>query len=165
MWFSNDTDEAFDDVVDVGEVAAAVAVVEDLDGLAAEEFVGEAEIGHVGAAGGAVDGEEAQARGGDAIEGAVAVGEEFIALLGGGVEADGVVDAVFDAEGDLLVAAVDAAGGGVDEVLNRVMPAGFEDVVEAEDVALDVGVGVVDGVADAGLGGEVDDNIELVLLE
>ena len=45
------------------------------------------------------------------------------------------------------------------------MPTGFEDVVEAEDVALDVGIGVVDAVAHSGLGGDVDHDIELVLLE
>ena len=42
------------------------------------------------------------------------------------------------------------------------MAAGFEDVVEAEDVAFDVGVGVLDAVTHAGLGGEVYYNIELV---
>ena len=53
------SDDAFYDVVDVGEVALAVAVVEYLYGLAFDEFVGEAEVGHIGAPCGAVDGEEA----------------------------------------------------------------------------------------------------------
>ena len=53
--------DAFYDVIDIGEVATAVAVVVDLDGVALEEFVGETEIGHVGATSRAVDGEEAQA--------------------------------------------------------------------------------------------------------
>ena len=43
--------------------------------------------------------------------------------------------------------------------------AGLEDVVEADEVGLDVGVGVGDGVADAGLGGEVDDDVEVVVGE
>ncbi len=87
-------DHALDDVVHVGEVALAVAVVENLDGLAADQFVGEAEVGHVGAAGGSIDGEEAQTRGGDVVEFGVGMGHQFVALLGGGIETNGVVHLV-----------------------------------------------------------------------
>ena len=45
------------------------------------------------------------------------------------------------------------------------MSAGFQNVVESDEVALDVGVGVRDGIANAGLGGEVHDDGEVVLLE
>ena len=78
-------DDAFDDVVDVGKVALALAVVENLDGLAGFELVGEAEVGHVGAAGGAVNGKESQARARDVVELAVGVRHELVALFGGGV--------------------------------------------------------------------------------
>lgn len=54
-------DYAFDDVVNIGEVAFAVAVVENLDGFAFDEFVGEAEVGHIGTPGRTVYGEETQA--------------------------------------------------------------------------------------------------------
>lgn len=64
----HDTPDALDDVVDVGEVAAAVAHVEDLDGVAAAQLLGEAEVGHVGPAHGAVHREEAQAGRGDGVE-------------------------------------------------------------------------------------------------
>lgn len=161
--FGHDANDAFDDVVDVGEVALAVAVVEDFDGLALDELISEAEVGHVGAAGGAVDGEETEAGRGDVVEFRVGVGEEFVALFGGGVEGDGVIDFVVGAEGDFGVAAVDGAAGGVDEVFGGVVAAGFEDVVEADEVGFDVGVWVVDTVANAGLGGEVDDDVRLVL--
>lgn len=83
--FLHHADHALDDIVDVGEVAFAVAVVEDFDGLAAEQFVSEAEIGHVGTSGGAVDGEEAQAGRGDVVEFGVCVRHQLVALLGGGV--------------------------------------------------------------------------------
>lgn len=43
------------------------------------------------------------------------------------------------------------------------MPRGFEDIVEADDVALDVGIGVLYTVAHSGLGGEVDDDIKTML--
>ena len=161
--FGHDANDAFDDVVDVSEVALAVTVVEDFDGLALDELIGEAEVGHVGAAGGAVDGEETEAGGGDVVKFGVGVSEEFVALFGGGVEGDGIIDFVVGAEGDFGIAAVDGAAGGVDEVFGGVVAAGFEDVVEADEVGFDVGVGVVDAVANASLGGEVDDNVGLVL--
>lgn len=64
----HDAPDALDDVVDIGEVAAAVAHVEDLDGLAAAQLLCETEVGHVGPAHGAVHREEAQAGGRDGVE-------------------------------------------------------------------------------------------------
>ena len=113
--------DAFHNVIHVGEVAAAVAVVIDLDGVATQQFVGKPKVGHVGTASGAIDGEEAQAGGGDVVELAIAVGEEFVALLGGGIEGDGVVHTVVHAEGDFLVAAIDAGAAGIDQVLNALI--------------------------------------------
>lgn len=42
------------------------------------------------------------------------------------------------------------------------MATGFEDVLEAYDVALDIGIWVLNAVAHSSLGREVDDNVELV---
>lgn len=159
------TPNALDDVVDVGEVAAAVAHVEDLDGVAAAQLLGEAEVGHVGPAHGTVHGEEAQAGRRDGVELGVGGGHELVGLLGGGVERHRRVHAVLLGERHLLVAAVDRAGAGVDEVLDRVVAAGLEDVEEADEVALEVCAGILDGVADTGLGGEVYHNVEAVLRE
>lgn len=50
-------------------------------------------------------------------------------------------------------------------MLDFKVSAGFQDVVESDEVALDVGVGVCDGIADASLGGEVHDDGEVVFLE
>lgn len=101
------TDNTLDDVVNIGEVASAVAVIVDLDGVALEEFVGEAKVGHVGSSCGAVDGEEAQACRGNVVEFGVAVGHELVALFRRGVEAHGVVHAVVGGEGHFFVAAID----------------------------------------------------------
>lgn len=57
----HDTLYAFHDIVDVGEVPSAVAVIEDLYGLAVQQLVGKAKVSHIRSAGGAVHGEEAQA--------------------------------------------------------------------------------------------------------
>ena len=157
--------DAFDNVIDVGKVALALAVVENLDGLAGLELVGEAEVGHVRAACGAIDGKEAEAGARDVVELAVGVGHELVALLGGGVQRDWIVDLVVGGIRNLLVAAVHAGGARVHEVLDFVVAACFQDVVESDEVALDVGIRVRDGIADASLGGEVHDDGEVVLLE
>lgn len=156
---------ALDDVVDEGEVAAAVAHVEDLDGLAAAQLLGEAEVGHVGPAHGTIYRKEAQSGRRDGVELGVGGGHELVGLFGGCVERHRRVDAVLLGERHLLVAAVDRAGTGVDQVLHRVVAAGLEHVKEADEVALQVGARVLDGVADSRLGGEVHHNVEAVLSE
>ena len=57
--FAHDPDDAFHDVIDIGEIAAAVAVVVDLDGLTFQQLVRESEIGHVRTPRRAVNSEEA----------------------------------------------------------------------------------------------------------
>lgn len=56
----HNADHSFHNVIDVGEVALAVAVVEYLDGLAFDQFVGETKVGHVGTTSWAIDGKEAE---------------------------------------------------------------------------------------------------------
>lgn len=161
----HDAPHALDDVVDVGEVAAAVAHVEDLDGVAAAQLLGEAEVSHVGPAHGAVHREKAKAGRGDRVELGVGGGHELVGLLGGGVQRHRRVHAVLLRERHLLVAAVDRAGAGVDQVLHWVVAAGLEHVEESDEVALEVGARVLDGVADARLCGEVHHDVEAVLSE
>ena len=57
----HNADHSFHNVIDIGEVALAVAVVEDLDGLTLDQFVGEAKVGHVGTTCWTIDGKEAEA--------------------------------------------------------------------------------------------------------
>ena len=103
----HDAHHSLHDVVDIGEVALAVAIVENLDGVAFYQLVGKAEVSHVGTAGGAIDGEEAQAGRRDVVELRVGMGHQLVALLRGGVEAYGVVHLVVCRIGHLLVAAID----------------------------------------------------------
>lgn len=165
--FLHHADYAFDDVVDIGEVAAAVAVVENFYGVAAQELVGESEVCHVGASGRSVDGEKPQARRGDVVELGVGVGHELVAFLGGGVERHGIVDLVVGRIWYFLIRAVDRGAGGVDKMAHAVavavvgVAAGFEDVVESDEIGLNVGVGIRYRVANAGLGGQVDDYLRL----
>ena len=53
-------DNAFYDIIHIGEVAFAIAVVENLDGSAFHEFIGEAKVSHIGTAGRTVNGKETQ---------------------------------------------------------------------------------------------------------
>ena len=50
-------------------------------------------------------------------------------------------------------------------MLDRVVAAGLKHIEEADEVALQVGARVLDGVADARLGGEVHHDVEAVLCE
>ena len=96
------------------------------------------------------------------------MGKELVGFFSGRVEGDRVVDFVFHCEGHFFVATVYGGAGGVDQVLDAGgsvvvgVTACFEDVVEADEVALDVDVRVVDRVADAGLRREVYDDVRLV---
>lgn len=154
-------DGAGDDVVDVGEVALGFAGAEELDGLAGGDGLGEEGGGGVGAAPGAVNVEEAQAGEVEAVKVGVAVGHHFVGLFGGAVEGEGVAGIVVFGEGGRGAGAVNAAGGGEDGMFGRVGAGGFEEVKEADEVALHVGAGVIDAVAHVGLGAEVDDVVGL----
>lgn len=103
----HDAHHSLHDVVDIGEVALAVAIVEYLDSLAFHQFVGETEVCHIGTAGGAIDGKEAEAGRGDVVELAIGMGHQLVALLRGGVEAHGVVYLVVCRIGHFLVATID----------------------------------------------------------
>jgi hypothetical protein len=71
-----------------------------------------------------------------------------------------MIDVVALGEGHAGVAAVNAGTRGVDQMLNRVLAAAFEDVHEADQIAIDVGVGVEQRVAHAGLGSQVNHALE-----
>ena len=77
------------------------------------------------------------------------------------------------------IAAVDAAGAGVDQVLHALVsgipgragndvirvPASLQDVVEPDHVALDIGIGVLYAIPDPRLSGKIHDDVEVVFLE
>ena len=178
----HDTEYALDDVVDVGEVALAVAVVEDLDGLPSLQLLRGGEIEHVRAACRTVNSEEAQTCGWNIVELAVAVRQEFVGLFSGRVEGNRVIDLVFYCEGHFFVAAVYGGAGGVDQMLDAFIVAcagfvsrvlirvnvvigvtgGFQDVVETDQVALNVDVRMINRVADAGLRSQINYDRRLV---
>lgn len=149
---------SLNNVVDIGEVPLTVAVVEDLDLLSLNKLVGESEISHVGTSAWTVDCEEPQSCGRNVVELGVGVGHQLVALLGGGVEAHWIVHPVVGAVGHLLVRTVDARAAGVDQMVDCIVAARLEDVVESYEVALYVCVGICDRISDSCLCGEVYHN-------
>jgi hypothetical protein len=89
---------------------------------------------------------------------AVALRHQLAGALGDGVERDGRVDRVAGAEGLLGVAAIDRGGARIDEAVEaRQAARRLEQRQLAGDVRIDVGVGIDQRVADAGLRREMDD--------
>ena len=85
---------------------------------------------------------------------------QLVALFAGGVQTNRIVDLVVFAVGHLAVEPVYGTRRGENQVLDFKVAAGFQDVQEADHVALKVGVGVRDGVAHACLCGEVHHLVE-----
>lgn len=93
------------------------------------------------------------------------MGHELITLFCGGVQADRVVHLIVGAIRHLLVTAVNGRRGSVHQVFHGIMPASLQDIVEAKDVGLDIGVRVGDGITNPGLGGQVHHHSRVVLLK
>ncbi len=93
---------------------------------------------------------------------AIGVGDQLIGALGRGVERDRGVDPVIDARRLLGVAAIDRGRAGINERCHS-RQAAYR--LEHDDlphhVRLDIGVGILQRMADAGLGREMDDAIDL----
>ncbi len=117
----HDTNHTFYDIVDIGEVAFAVAIIEDLYGLAFTEFVGKSEICHVRTTGRTVDGKEAETCAWDVVEFAVGVSHEFVALLCGSIKRDWVVHLVVGRVWHFFVGTINGRRRSVYEVFDTLI--------------------------------------------
>jgi hypothetical protein len=88
---------------------------------------------------------------------AVGMRHHFIGFFGGCVEADRVINVVMLAEWHCSVATIHAGAAGKNQMLHRVVAATFQNVAKADQVGVDIGVWVVDGVAHPRLRGQMDD--------
>ena len=131
-----------DDILDKGEVASVLSVVEDLQRLPGQNLAAENHRRHVWTPPGTIDREEAQPCCGQLVEVAVGVRHQLIGLFRGGVQRHRVIHAVADTEGLTRIAAIDRAAAGVDQVLHRKMPATLEHIAERHQVGGQVGLGV-----------------------
>ena len=157
--------DAVHDVVDVGVVPARAPVTELLELEAAGHAIDELEGGHVRPAAWSVDREETQSGDVEPVEVVVGVRQELACLLGRGVRAHGVVDALVLAEEGRLRPAVHARRAGEDEVLDAELVAELHEVGGPAYVRMDVDVGILDGGTDAGAGGHVAHPARTLVLE
>ena len=67
----------------------------------------------------------------------------LVRFFAGGIQAERVVGAVMDAEWHVGIGTVDGARRCVDEMLDVVMPASFENIQKAYDIGLDVAARVL----------------------
>lgn len=90
---------------------------------------------------------------------------QLVGLLGSSIQRNRVIHLVIGRVGHLLVAAVDGAGRCIHQMLHGIVAAGFQNVIEANHVALDVGIRVGDGIANTSLSAQIDHNIRVMLLK
>jgi hypothetical protein len=81
---------------------------------------------------------------------------QFVRLLGRGVKAHRMIDAVFDRKRHLRVGAIDRRRRRIKQMPATVVAAGFQHVEEAVEVCARIDVRMVDRVADARLRREMD---------
>ena len=84
--------------------------------------------------------------------------QQFIALFGRSIQADGIIDFILCAEGNLFVAAIHAAAGSVDQMIHRVVPARLQNVIEADEIALNVHIRMFNRITDTSLSRQIDHN-------
>src|SRR6266849_3066219 len=94
-------------VIDIGEVAAHLAMVKKPDRPAFNDRPGKQENCHIGPSPWPVDGEEPQAGDRKPVEVAVAMSHQLVGLFGRGVETNGMIGLVIDRKWQLGVVAID----------------------------------------------------------
>ncbi len=87
---------------------------------------------------------------------------QLIGFLGRSVQGERMINALIGAERHVRIGAVDRTRGRVNQVFHAVMAASFENVQKTRDVAADVYMRVLDRIADAGLGGKMDDAVKVL---
>ena len=90
---------------------------------------------------------------------------QFIGFLGCCIERNRIIYLVVGAVRNLLVGTVDGGRRSINQMLYRVMTAGFEDIKEADQIGFHISIWIGDGVAHTSLCCKVDDHRRLVLLE
>ena len=94
--------------------------------------------------------------------------QQLVALLGGGVQRNGMIDGIIRGVRHLPVGAIDGRTGGIDEVLDTLcaivirVTAGFKDVIKTDEVAFDIHVGMSNGIPHPRLRREIDDDVGMI---
>lgn len=96
----------FNDVIHISEITLTITIVENFNGFASTQLVGETEIRHVRTTSRTIYREEAQTRGRNIIQLRVSMSHKLIALLSSGIQAYWIVYLVLSRERNLLVATI-----------------------------------------------------------
>lgn len=164
-WMLQQGDDSLHDVINIGEVSLHFPMVEHMDGLAFEDGAQEEERSHVGSSPGSIHREETKSCGRYAIQLAIGISHQLVALFSGGIEAHRTVGPVVLAVGNFVAHAIDAARTGIQEVLHGMMAAVLQDVEKTKYVTLHVGVRIFYGVAYTSLPSEIHHGIEMLGVE
>ena len=130
-------------------------MIEYINRTAFKDGLGEQKKRHVRSSPWAVNGEEPESGGRHAEQVAIGMSHKLIRLLGSGVEANGMIHAIVLGKWQLLVATINAGAGSIDQVLNTIVPATFQNVHEPRDIGLNVGVRILKRVANTCLRSQV----------
>lgn len=115
--FLHHTNNTLNDVIHISKITLAVAIVENIDGFALHQLVGESEVGHVRTTCRTIHCEKAQTSRRNVVQLEVSVSHQLIRLLGCYVQRDRIVHFVVSAIRNLFIGTVNAGGGGVNQML------------------------------------------------
>ena len=158
-------DAAPGDIVHIGEAPGLGPVPVEQDRLALRDPFDEAVDRHVGTSRGTVDGEEAEDGNIDVVKIVIGVALGLRALFAGGIRLQRTVggSALIRREGSVF--AVDAGGGGLDELLHPVAAAAFQQVEGPAGIDIEVEPGILHAQPHARDPGDIDDCVEAVFGE
>ena len=158
-------DDAFDDVIDIREVAFVGSVVEDVDRAAFENRLGELEERHVRAAPWAIDVEEPKSCARETEEVGIGVRHQLGGSLGGRIDVEGMIRDLIGPERQARARPIDRRRRRVHQMRHLVVPAPFENVKRADQIGMGVDIWSLDGMAHACLSAQVNDSINTMARE
>ena len=104
------THNSLHNIIHIGEIAAAVSVIEDLYGLSGAELIGKTEVCHIRSSGRAVHSKEAKTRGGNVVQLRIRMRHQLIGLLRCGIQGDRIIHLILRGERHLPVGSIDGRG-------------------------------------------------------
>ena len=137
-------------------------MIENIDRLTCQNCPGKEEQGHVWSSPRPIDCKETQAGTGQTIEVGIGMRHQLVGFLTRGIEGNRVVDVVMHGKRHPGVCTIDRRRRSVDEVADLLLPATFQDVHKTDDIGIDIGMRIGQGVTDTGLGCKIDHDIKLM---
>ena len=93
------------------------------------------------------------------------MGEKLVALFGRRIKTDGIVNLIVGRVRYFFIRAVNRRRRSVNKMLNGMIAAGFKYIIEADNIALYVNVGIGYRITHTRLSGKIDNNVKAVFRE